>query len=274
MTPRLAAKLCNVVYQSGPAAKYAAGEIGLANVEFYDRAGTQVLCGTLGDKTTVIVFRGTKIDPVIIGWKEILGCRVLRTIAASMTDIRFDVLAARRPWQGPGEVHGGFKAALEHVSQHIHSYVGRHRSSTVQVMGHSLGGGLAHLCAGVLGGELRDLTQIYVTTFGCPAVGNAEACRWIEGHCRSITNWEYCSDIVPRLLKLVPGYHRPGNTEYVDRNGKRLYHATRLRKLIDRSILRGRRFAAGGIRAAFLQEIEHHRMRDWLDRDCLGEVAA
>ncbi len=276
MTPLLAAKLCDLVYDAGDAVLYAAPSFGIRDAKFLDIGGTQVLLGIQNDDgeedETVVVFRGTKIDPIDITWSDVLRLQVKWKILASMKDVKYDLLARRVPWCGKGSVHRGFKAALSHVSLDIHNYIGNRRSETVQVMGHSLGGALAHIYAGLLAGELADLTRVNVTTFGSPYVGDAEACRHIDDNCYRIKNYVFCSDIVPRLLSYVPGYHLPGDVEYVNRKGVILYRATRLRKFIDRSILRLMR-ARGGIVAAFRQEIEHHSIEDWIERECLAEAA-
>ena len=271
MTPKLAASLCGDIYGTPDAAMLAAGGRGLKEIVFLDEGSTQVLLGQLTTGESIVVFRGTKIDPIQIYWQDIAKFRVLRKILKSLADIGSDIDAKMESWGGKGLVHSGFHDALNCVSLGVHAYLGNHRSDKVQVIGHSLGGALAQLYGGLYAGELADLTRVMVTTFGCPAVGNAEACRHIDENCQSNVNWEYCSDIVVRLLNHVPlGYRRPGRTEYVNRKGKTLYHATRRQKFVDRSILRAQRFMSGGPKNAFRAEWEHHSIHKWQTQKCLG----
>lgn len=263
MTPRKAAKLAGLAYE--PADDVLSADHGLSSVRLFDRMGTQGFMGMEGG-TAVIVFRGTKIDPIRITWNEVLRCRVVRTILASMRDVKYDILAHLTNWDGPGKVHAGFKSALDSVSMMLHAFIGEHRAECVHLVGQSLGGGLCHCYAGRLAARLKgELKEINVTTFGCPAVGSAEFCRFVEDHCRSIKNYVYCSDIVPRLLRQRLGYYRPGDTYYFDRKRRFRYHATRLDKLIDRSILRAQNWASGGPRAAFTPEVAHHFVANWTE---------
>jgi hypothetical protein len=248
----------------------------MTDIVLLDTEGTQVLMGQLAGKSlageSIVVFRGTNIEPVDITWADVTKCRVLRKFLGSLSDIGVDLSVGMEDWGGQGRVHSGFHQALNHVSLNVHKYLGDHRSDTVHVMGHSLGGALAQLYGGLFAGELADLTRVAVTTFGCPAMANAEACRYIDANCQSIVNWEFCSDIVVRLLNHVPGYKRPGRTEYVNRAGKRLYHATRSQKWRDRNILRLKRLLSGGPANAFRQEVSHHSISRWQTQDALGAL--
>jgi hypothetical protein len=77
------------------------------------------------------------------------------------------------------------------------------------VVGHSMGGALAHLCALDLatrfGHEVGSRTHVY--TFGAPRVGNAPFSAWSRRRVASYWRFTHARDIVPSVPPQLMGFH-------------------------------------------------------------------
>lgn len=77
------------------------------------------------------------------------------------------------------------------------------------VVGHSMGGALAHLCALDLatrfGPEVGKRTHVY--TFGAPRVGNAPFSAWSRQRVASYWRFTHARDIVPSVPPQLMGFH-------------------------------------------------------------------
>ncbi|KAF9026314.1 alpha/beta-hydrolase [Hymenopellis radicata] len=77
-------------------------------------------------------------------------------------------------------VHEGF-GSLKQILAAVESAMSTHSTSTVTVVGHSLGGGIA-----LIGGVYLDLqlpsANVSVVTYGMPRVGNQEFADYVDAH--------------------------------------------------------------------------------------------
>eukprot|EP00754_Rhynchopus_humris_P034261 Rhum_TRINITY_DN15590_c0_g1::Rhum_TRINITY_DN15590_c0_g1_i1::g.161399::m.161399 len=108
----------------------------------------------------VVSFRGShNLD----NWKADL--RMLRVVWVEMQDVAPKNL-----------VHSGFAKLWGKISHMVHECVCSLRlpDDMVYVVGHSLGGAMATLCAFSLARRFQHHVSIEVCTFGCPLVGNAK----------------------------------------------------------------------------------------------------
>ena len=108
----------------------------------------------------VVSFRGSdNFD----NWKADL--RMLRVVWLEMQDVAPKNL-----------VHSGFAKLWGKISHMVHERVCSLRlpDDVVYVVGHSLGGAMATLCAFSLARRFQHHVSIEVCTFGCPLVGNAK----------------------------------------------------------------------------------------------------
>jgi len=139
------------------------------------------------------------------------ACLVFRGTLGFM-DMVSDARLLAVPWQGKGNVHLGFKSALDSVWDVIEKRL----SAIVYPVfftGHSLGGALATLAAArvLQNPSLQSPAAVY--TFGSPRVGDDAFGRTFENlfHCRVVND----SDVVPTVppafsLPLFPVYQHTG----------------------------------------------------------------
>lgn len=119
-------------------------------------------------------------------------------------------------------VHAGFLHAYQSVRSKIHQYTRQIDPASFIVAGHSLGAGLASLCAVDLQYNFRRAVTLH--TSGSPRVGNAEFARSATKrvvHFRRITK----KDIVTLLP--IWGYRHFGNAVTVPTCGHRIHHYIR-----------------------------------------------
>jgi len=123
------------------------------------------------------------------------------------------------PWPGAKagvKVHSGFYDSYNSIRGGVVAAVNRARgkcpSCTLNVLGHSLGGAQALLCA--LDLTLQGLKVSSVYTFGCPRVGDPRFANWwddvVGNHYRSV----HYRDIVPH----VPPYNFVVSNAFVHTN--------------------------------------------------------
>lgn len=154
------------------------------------------------NKQVYLVFRGTQLSCIhdivtdLRAWPIDIGCGVM--------------------------VHSGAWQSLTSVWDPIECLLaGTGPSLPVNCIGHSLGGMLASLAAfRLLKRKRRPVALNTLTTFGAPAVGNAEfaslMCTLFNGTFRRVVRR---SDYIPRIRSLyLMGYRQPSRCFYIDSN--------------------------------------------------------
>jgi len=177
MTPTLAVRLARLAYQS--AGGLAAGLPPQAqNPMFLSNKGTQGFIADLPHDEAVIAFRGTDPDS-IQDW---------------LADLDVDLIPHL---DSGGKTHQGFSRALQYVWADLHAEIMRREPLAIHLVGHSLGGALATLCAGRLASLHHS--NLAVVTFGCPRVGTIRFANWLQQ--RLDLNIRYVNGIdpVPRV---------------------------------------------------------------------------
>ena len=134
--------------------------MGAELVEFLDRGGTQGYVVKIPGEGLLIAFRGTELS--------------------SVQDLRMNLSAA---WHGVGysraaKCHLGFHLACDHVFSRILAVLADEDPGVLHITGHSLGAGVASVCAERLSRSGR--TPNYLVTFGSPRVGNRSFARSIS----------------------------------------------------------------------------------------------
>ena len=191
----LFAELAMVSYNDEDEARRAAEIIGLPNLTFYDRDGSQAY-RLRNDHDCVIVCRGTEPNE----WN----------------DIRADANAASVLAETAGKVHRGFKKEVDDLWPMLETAL----MSNVQPLwfcGHSLGGAMATICAGRC--FLSHIASVpdQLFTFGSPRVGDKRYINYVKlDHYRYVNN----NDVVTRTPPVFLGYRHCGSEVYVNRDGK------------------------------------------------------
>ena len=178
-------------------------EAGLENVKFFDgqKTGTQLFV-TSNDDFVIVVFRGTEI-------RRRPGRTDFRNVIEDLTTDA-DILLVDSE-QG-GEVHRGFKKALDEVWNDLHNYLsGMDKGKrTIWFTGHSLGAALATLAADRYG----NVRGLY--TFGSPRVGDLEFKK--DFHIKTyrfVNNSDIAARVPPPVL-----YCHVGELKYIDAKGQ------------------------------------------------------
>jgi hypothetical protein len=176
-------------------------EAGLPQVQFFQGTSTQCYVAA-NDHFAVVAFRGSEI------W-EPGSEKDLQKITA---DLLVDIDIRLTPWAQGGQVHAGFKRALDEVWSDLQAHIKLLESAgrTIWFTGHSLGAALATLAAG----RYAEAGGLY--TFGSPRVGDAEFAEHFQRDAYRIVNG---SDIVAHLPPRGP-YRHVGEAWYLDGNGK------------------------------------------------------
>lgn len=130
-----------------------------------------------------------------------------------VTDIATDLDIARSPWPEGGSVHGGFKLQFEELWNDVREWHGRAAGRHTLIAGHSLGAGLATLCATRIGpGTLVTIGSSRVGDAAFAALfGDVEVHRFVG-----------CCDVVTCLPPELFGFVHVGERRYIDRNGVEL----------------------------------------------------
>ncbi|PJF17950.1 Alpha beta-hydrolase [Paramicrosporidium saccamoebae] len=161
-----------------------------------------------------ISFRGSY---TLINW--------LYNLYAVMTVIpwRRSCFGLRQP-----KVHEGFLLAYESVSEevimHVTSLLGEHPDFVVHVVGHSLGGALATICAMELNESLSFAKKVKLSSYGAPRVGNDDFARLVEKHFPDpldrlrVTNG---NDIVPHVPPYFLEYHQSAQEIFIPPGSKK-----------------------------------------------------
>ncbi len=153
------------------------------------RGGTQCFVARDPKRSfAVVAFRGTEVSEV----RDIL------------TDLNVFPDAAA---EAPGQVHGGFKDALDEVWEDVRGLLDKAAASRVWFTGHSLGGALATLASSRHAGDQG------VYTFGSPRVGDRDyEAGYGEYHYRFVNQ----NDLVTRVPP-GPIFRHVGSLKYIGR---------------------------------------------------------
>ena len=196
----------------------------------YDKNGTQAV-SILTPEHIVIIFRGTE--------------------PTEMSDITADLKAFQTKGSlGKGDVHVGFKEALDEVWEDLSSWVHKNKGDRkIITCGHSLGGALATLCASRL-----DADKCY--TYGSPRVGDREwVSKFTTKHYRVVNN----NDIVPKVPLYIMGFRHTCTPIYLSYTGN-ICNMTIIQRVLD--AIRGRIKAISKLQ--FFDSIYDHSMSEYI----------
>lgn len=172
-----------------------ADEVGLPEVRFYDRDGSQAYVFG-GEHDAVVCCRGTEPHE----WN----------------DIKADLDAVTDLAETAGRVHRGFKREVDDLWPRLErALVSNER--VLWFTGHSLGGAMTAICAGrCYLSHIRSAPEA-VFTFGSPRVGNK---RYVNHVKLAYYRWVNNNDIVPRVPPRILGYRHAGTEIYLNRKGR------------------------------------------------------
>jgi hypothetical protein len=152
----------------------------------------------------LVVFRGT-VEGSLENW--------IHNVMTTRTKVKFPGMPKN------AKVHDGFyrswtrstlkKEIVEAVRAELHARDAEREDdspTTVTVVGHSLGGALATLCATDLVTE-ENITSVRLYTFGCPRVGNEAFARALQNTTLVHTRVTHDRDVVPTLPFRHLGFH-------------------------------------------------------------------
>lgn len=118
----------------------------------------------------------------------------------SLRDAETDLAAALTGYpEGVRRVHRGFLDGYNHATTIMRRTPGRLKAKRLLVVGHSLGGALATLCAFNEAHIFPAWPSIAVRTFGCPRVGDARFTHAFNQAVPNAIRVVHGPDIVPRL---------------------------------------------------------------------------
>lgn len=143
-------------------------------------------------------------------------------------DIEIDLELSLAPWPEGGQVHEGFAEQFEELRGPLREWHERIGRRPLLLAGHSLGAGLATLCASVL----KPSTLV---TLGSSRVGDKAFVALLAG--TQVHRFVNCCDVITRL-PTIDGYTHVGNARYIDRKGVELVDPTD--DVIDRDRSRAR----------------------------------
>ena len=200
-------------------------ERGVRAVVFYDDGGEEAGGGGVGADggsrrgRIVVAFRGSKVRANFAS-----DARFFRKPHNTMRPPGRN--AAEKWWRKP-MVHGGFLDAFvdSGIEREVQVFVkglvdGKDVNPRVLVVGHSLGGALAQLCAYSIATscDLKpDLLDVY--TFGCPGLCNVSCCRLIEEKVPGIFNVVSNTDFVYYVGKYASRVFHPGIPVHINKIG-------------------------------------------------------
>ena len=189
------ARLSELAYRDieSPGVRDALAGVGY-EAEMVDRGGTQVLA-LWDERNLVFSFRGTE--------------------PTRLADLCADAKICREPGPAGSKIHSGFRQALRVVEADLLRILRHHGSGRARwLTGHSLGGSLAILAAGlatvVLGESLHG-----VYAFAPARVGNG---AWASLYGASVSrSWWIARDLdgVPRLPPRAAGYRHVGGRRFL-----------------------------------------------------------
>ena len=150
---------------------------------------------------------------VAIFRSSVRGCAVLVFRGTlGLIDTLTDMNTLMSDCRGPGKIHKGFRKDIDRVWPLILEKL-KSLDVPLFITGHSLGGALATLSAGLLKQDTRMPRPSAVYSFGSPRVGDREFSESLDGifHCRMVN----ANDVVPTVplpfsVKPFPAYQHTG----------------------------------------------------------------
>ena len=225
------AEISAIAYHDGKKVGTAVKKLGFKSYKFLDTDGAQAHIFSNAEHM-VIAFRGTE--------------------PKQFSDVKADLLAIKRKSRTEGRVHMGFKMELRKLWPDIEALIHK-KKQKIWITGHSLGGGMATLCASRI--EERD-PILY--TYGSPRVGGGE---FVKG-CDIVHNrYKNNNDIVPSVPLWLMGYKHHGELQYLNFHGK-IRKLTLWQRVKDS--LRGRRAALK--KWQLFDGLHDHSITDYSDK--------
>lgn len=184
-------------------------ERGFEDFTFFDNEGTQGFC-CADDERTILSFRGTEVSQ----FQDLVS------------DLRF------LKTEGPlGDVHRGFKLALDQVWPDVEEKVRALDGRRLFITGHSLGAALATLTTATLTALGLKVDAIY--TFGQPKIGDETFAKEYDkrignAHYRFVNN----NDVVTRVPNV--GFDHVGKFVYINTKGTLTHDIGTLKLEMDR----------------------------------------
>jgi triacylglycerol lipase len=221
------AELAMISYNDEAEARRAATAIGFPDAELFDNDGSQA-------------FRFRNAHDCVV------ACR--GTEASEWNDLRADANATLAVVGALGKVHSGFNREVDDLWPMLESLL-RDNELPLWFCGHSLGGGMATICASRCIQSAIKSNPEELHTFGSPRCGDRRYCRQ-----RGLRHyrWVHNNDIVTRVPPAWMGYRHGGEEVYLDRHG-------RIRKLtgVLRSRDRWQGFVSGLLKGSIDQLADH-----------------
>jgi predicted lipase len=173
---------------------------GFQEVEYYDGKATQCYLVS-NDKYAVVAFRGSEAK--------------LREGDSNIGHIFADWMAnfnfVPEPWEQGGNVHRGFKGALDEVWNELEKHIAylQKKNRKIWITGHSLGAALATLAADRYG----NVQGLY--TYGSPRVGDRDFKEDFNVNAyRFVNNSDIVAKVPPARM-----YLHVGELKYIDCDG-------------------------------------------------------
>jgi len=154
------------------------------------------------------------------------GTNPLRLLSV-LTDIDFEFMNPD-PYLFPNissniQVHAGF--ALEHqktasqILAEVKRLMAEHASTSVILVGHSLGGALAELDSLFMRLNLPEGTTVRGVTLGTPRVGNAAWAKYFDTQIARFTRINNKRDVVPTVPGRRFGFRHPSEEIHIQEDG-------------------------------------------------------
>ena len=153
----------------------------------------------------------------VAGNQDVILVAFRGTEVKQLEDLKTDLDFGLVPGKGGGHVHGGFKKALEEVSDAMALSLQelRDNDQPVFVTGHSLGAALAGLAVGASNTKHTEIAGLY--TYGMPRVGNKTFAEKFKARFgRRTFRFVNNNDIVTRLPPGAIGYKHVGVVKYLN----------------------------------------------------------
>ena len=193
----LFAELSNLSYYDENFVREGVTQIGLSEVCFFNRDGSQAYMLT-GEHDRIIACRGTEPND----WND---------IKADANAVAVEALV-----ETAGRVHRGFKQEVDDLWPLLEKAL-VDNDKNLWFTGHSLGGAMATICAGRCMLSHISSTPRGLFTFGSPRVGDKRYINYCDIH---HVRWVNNNDVVTRVPPPWFGFRHHGTEMYLDCNGR------------------------------------------------------